>query len=184
MHFFEAVFFWPEQTGGLRTGVQNQLCPQATRRCPRDMCSLTVAWPRATYALRLARFSTVSLSRARGYTEPIRMASVCVRDFSRNQRRCFSASSPRRSDATSGHQGPPLVTGVESMGTGLSKVQWDDGHSAVFVNAWLRDHCRCADCLHQVCCCAITPSSQHNLAMYNGYHDATSMIGPGRLLFS
>ena len=120
---------------------------------PRDMRSFTVAWPRAVVALRLARCSTVSLSRTCVLAGSTHVPSV-VRDTtcSINQRRCFSASSPARTDASSGQQGPPLVTSVESAGSGLSKVQWDDGHSAVFVNAWLRDHCRCADCLHQVCC--------------------------------
>ena len=28
-------------------------------------------------------------------------------------------------------------------------VVWEDGHSSSFLNAWLRDHCQCADCYDQ-----------------------------------
>ena len=29
----------------------------------------------------------------------------------------------------------------------LTEVVWGDQHRSVFVNAWLRDHCRCSECL-------------------------------------
>ena len=32
---------------------------------------------------------------------------------------------------------------------GRTAIVWGDGHTSVFLNAWLRDHCRCPTCINQ-----------------------------------
>jgi hypothetical protein len=106
--------------------------------------ALAAAWPRASSALRLARCPTAPrLARA--------VAGVPTHALSARRNVTTSGSAPHL--ARSGGPETAAVVDVTNAGVGLSRVRWDDGHSAVFVNAWLRDHCRCPECLNQVCVC-------------------------------
>jgi hypothetical protein len=69
------------------------------------------------------------------------------------RRRGLAESAPRLAQNSS-HQvdtwtGTPTarIASVEPLAVGLTEIGWEDGHSAVFVSAWLRDHCHCSECL-------------------------------------
>ena len=42
-----------------------------------------------------------------------------------------------------------LSIGPAATSSHLTEVVWGDQHRSVFVNAWLRDHCRCPECFDE-----------------------------------
>ena len=43
----------------------------------------------------------------------------------------------------------PLPTEIAGLLRQSVTITWDDGHVSQFPTRWLREHCRCAECIHE-----------------------------------